>query len=166
MLQLVTSDPEPVDIPEAQPMQSLPCSSHVPATRHGIASVYSAPTNYICTSDHHQGMSLEFAKIPPLFRHVRDAGTDSHVPFAFFWLIVCMALLTMHWNSFALRVSTIKRCSPLNLVSRAPYLLMWLVCWRISYMQTKRSFCPNYLDLLSLDWGTLYRFFILDSPHP
>jgi hypothetical protein len=96
MLQLVTSDPEVVDIPEAQPMQSLPCSSHVPATQHSIARVYSAWTKYICTSDHHQGTSLEFAKIPPLFWHVRDAGTDSHVPFTFFWPIVCMALLTMH----------------------------------------------------------------------
>jgi hypothetical protein len=48
MLQLVTSDPEDVDIPEAQPMQSLPCSSHVPATRHDIASVYSPrPSTFV-----------------------------------------------------------------------------------------------------------------------
>jgi hypothetical protein len=39
LLQLVTSELEAIDIPEAQSKQSLPCSFHVPATRRGIASV-------------------------------------------------------------------------------------------------------------------------------
>jgi hypothetical protein len=96
LLQLVTFKPKALAIPEAQLTQSLPCSVYVSATRHDIASVYSAPTKYVSTSDHHQGTSLEFVKIPPLFRHILDTGTDSHVPFAFFWPIVCMVLLTMH----------------------------------------------------------------------
>jgi hypothetical protein len=96
LLQLVTFKPKALAIPEAQLMQSLPCSVYVSATQHDIGSVYSAPTKYVSTSDHHQGMSLEFVKIPPLFRHILDTGTDSHVPFAFFWPIVCMVLLTMH----------------------------------------------------------------------
>jgi hypothetical protein len=40
MLQLVTSEPKTVDIPEAQPTQSLPCLFHVLTTQHSIASVY------------------------------------------------------------------------------------------------------------------------------
>jgi hypothetical protein len=96
MLQLVTFNPEASDIPEAQPTQPLPCSFHVSTTRHDFAFVYSAPIKYVSTSNHHHGTSLEFVKIPPLFLHVLDAGTDSHVPFTFFWSILCMALLTMH----------------------------------------------------------------------
>jgi hypothetical protein len=44
LLQLVTLKPEVVNIPEVQPTQSLPCSFHIPATRHSIAIVCQAPT--------------------------------------------------------------------------------------------------------------------------
>jgi hypothetical protein len=44
LLPLVTSELGVIAIPEAQPMQSLPCSFHVSATRHNIASVYPTPT--------------------------------------------------------------------------------------------------------------------------
>jgi hypothetical protein len=57
LLQLVISESEAVDIPEAQPKQSLPCSFHVPGTQHSIASVCPTPTKYIAASDHHHDMS-------------------------------------------------------------------------------------------------------------
>jgi hypothetical protein len=53
LLQLVTSKPRAIAIPEAQPTQSLPYSFHVPATWHGTVSVYLAPTKYVSASDHH-----------------------------------------------------------------------------------------------------------------
>jgi hypothetical protein len=95
-MQLVTSEPDAIDIPKAQLKQSLPCSFHVPTTRHSLASKYPVPAKYVSASEHHQGMCLDFVKITPLFRHVVEAGTDSHVPFTFFWPIECMASLTMH----------------------------------------------------------------------
>jgi hypothetical protein len=61
-VQLVTSEPEAVDIPEAQPKQSLPYSFHVPATRHGIASVCPTLTKSISTSNHRHDTSWGFCE--------------------------------------------------------------------------------------------------------
>jgi hypothetical protein len=69
LLQLVTSEPRAVAIPEAQLTQSLPCSFHVLATQHSIGSVYPDPTKCVSTSDHHHDTSLGFYKdsylVPP-----------------------------------------------------------------------------------------------------
>jgi hypothetical protein len=48
LLQLVTSKPGAVAIPESQPTQSLSCSSHVLATQHSIASMHPTPTRPFC----------------------------------------------------------------------------------------------------------------------
>jgi hypothetical protein len=81
LLQLVTFEHEVVDIPGAQPKQSLPCLFHVLTTRHGIASVYPTPTRYVSASDHHHEYVLGFSRrIPSLFRHAMDASTDPHIP--------------------------------------------------------------------------------------
>jgi hypothetical protein len=96
LLQLVISEPEAIDIPEAQPKQSLPYSFHVPDTRHGTTSVYPTLTQCVPAFDHHMGMFLGFCRGPSLARHACDAGTDPHVPFTFDWLIKRMVSLTMH----------------------------------------------------------------------
>jgi hypothetical protein len=71
-----------VDFPMARPTQSLPCLFQVPATRHTLTTVYPTLTKYVPASDHHQGTSLGCRKgIPPLPRHIMDAGTVS--PFAY-----------------------------------------------------------------------------------
>jgi hypothetical protein len=96
LLQLVTSESEAVDILNAQPMQSLPCSSHVLATQHSIASVCPTPTRHDLPPIIIVIHPWDVVKIPPLFRHVMNASTDPFVPFAFFLPIMCVALVTMH----------------------------------------------------------------------
>jgi hypothetical protein len=66
LLQLVTSEPKVIDIPEAQPKQSLPQSFHVPATWHSIANVYPTLTQCVSTFDHHLGTFFDFCRGPSL----------------------------------------------------------------------------------------------------
>jgi hypothetical protein len=158
LLQLVTSKPGAVAIPKAQLTQSLPCSFHVPATQHGIASVYPTPTRHDLppvTIMIHPGVSQ---RIPPLFRHVMGAGTDPHIPTASFGQSSAWHLWPCTKTHLRYEVSAIGRCFPLNLVSRASCILPWLVSQRISYPPTKRFLHSNYLDLLFPDRGTMYRF--------
>jgi hypothetical protein len=62
-----------------------------------------------------------------VFRRIQAAVADSHVPFAFSYLIVCMAFLTMHKNPSLLRSFYHRKMFPLDLMSEASYLLAWLV---------------------------------------
>jgi hypothetical protein len=110
--------------------------------------------------------SWTFADVPPLPHHTLDAGTDPHVLFTFDWLMKCIVSLIMHQSSSLPEASTIRRCFSLDFVSRASCILSWLICQRISYLQTQRSLRSSYLDLTILDRATLRRLFLLDSPHP
>jgi hypothetical protein len=50
---------------------------------------------------------------------------------------------------------------PVDLVSRASCIILWLVYWKITYLQIKRFFRSNYLDLFLPNRGTMYRFMLL-----
>jgi hypothetical protein len=96
LLQLVTSEHEGVDVPEAQLKKSLPSPFHVPATGHSIANRHPASTRLILPLVLVMMHPSNFVRIPPLFHHVVDADTDPDTPTASSWLIKCMASLTMH----------------------------------------------------------------------
>jgi hypothetical protein len=80
MQQLVTSELEAIDFPEAEPKQSLPCPFHVPATRHSIVSVCPTSTRHNLPPVIIMIRPWDFAKIPPLFCNVMNASTDPHGP--------------------------------------------------------------------------------------
>jgi hypothetical protein len=82
LLELVTSEPRVVAIPEAPPTQPLPCSFHAPTTWHTIWV-----------------RSWAFAGVPLLPCHALDVDTHPHVSFTFDWLIKRMVSLTIHCNS-------------------------------------------------------------------
>jgi hypothetical protein len=167
LLQLVTFKPEAVDFPEAQPKQSLPCSSNISTTWHSIASVYSALTKYVLILSTIMVHPWSCMRNPSFVKPCHGCWRVSSCnQLPFFWLIKCMASLTMHWNSSLPWTSTIRRCSSLNLENRAPCTFLWLVCRRISYLQNKRFLHPSHLDLLLPDQATWHRSLLLHSPHP
>jgi hypothetical protein len=84
-----------------------------------------------------------------------------------FWPIMCMASLTVHWNSSPPEVSTIGRFS----LSPHEQGIMYtsVACLPKGELpgQPKDSFTSTILVFFSPpDWGTLYRSLLLDSPHP
>jgi hypothetical protein len=107
-----------INFPEPQSKQSLYWSSHVLSTRHSNASVYPTLTKCVSTSDHHHDPSLGIHNgfLPCPVASWMLALIPMY-PTTFFWLIRCMASLTIHWSSSLPKASTIRR-SPLNLVSR------------------------------------------------
>jgi hypothetical protein len=115
LLQLATSEPEACWFSWGSTDTIITLS--VPAIQHSIVSMCSAPTKYdlpLITSCCNLGI---LRGIPPLFRHIMDAGTDPHVPTCpSFQLIECMAFLTMHWSSSLLwSFRAIERCHPSTL---------------------------------------------------
>jgi hypothetical protein len=129
LLQLVTFEPRDIAILKAQPRQSLPCSSQVSATRHSFASVHPVLTRPVLPLVSIAMCSWKFPRNSSLVCHISDAGTEPHVPTCCSFGHLCA------WRScpcteahLCSEVFTIRRCSPLDLVTMASYLLLWLVC--------------------------------------
>jgi hypothetical protein len=157
MLQLVTSEPKVVAIPKDQPKLSLPCSFWDPATRHGIASVYLAPTRHDLPSITimiHPGVSQ---RIPPLFHHVMDSHSSSYTSWLI-WPIKYSASQTMHWSSSLLRSFHLWRCFPSRPCEKGIIPTSVACLSKDNLPQNKRFLCSSYHDLLLLDQGILYRF--------
>jgi hypothetical protein len=114
LLQLVTSEPEFVDILKAPLKQSLLWSFHVPATWHSIANMYPSPTQYVSAFDHHMGMFLGFCRGPSLAPSclgcVHWSSRTLHL-----WLANQVHDTSNHALKLCSKDFTLKRCSLLTL---------------------------------------------------
>jgi hypothetical protein len=100
-----------------------------------------------------------------VFRHTLAASIDSHAPTCFSFADGAHSIPDHTLTSISTLKFPPQKMFPLDLVSRALYLLLWLVCRRICYSWTKRFIRSRYLGSL-IDQGTLYQFSPLVSPHP
>jgi hypothetical protein len=165
LLQLVTSKNEVVDIPEAQPMQLLPCSSHVPAAH--CQCVLSPDQARFCLWSS-SGHILRILK-----RFLPCAGMSWMLALILMYPLALLLANCVHGIAdHALKLIFVSNfppteCVPLStLWSGHHEYFLWLVYRRISYSWTKRFLHSSYLDHPILDRGTLYRFLSLVSPHP
>jgi hypothetical protein len=110
--------------------------------------------------------SWVFAKVPPLPYHALDAGTNPHVPFTLDWLINCMVSLIVHWSSHLFWSFHHRKMFPTPPCERGIISTSIACLLKEKLPADQKIPHSRCLDLLPSDWGTLYQFSTLDSPHP